>query len=152
MLDFIRESNRIEGIHHDPTSDEIAAHVHLSECEKLSVADIELFVDLVTRWRGINGAVLRRSTGMDVRIGGYSPPSGGPQIEVSLGTLLGDMNMHWHSHTSLLHEDHIRYEQLHPFSDGNGRSGRAIWWWQNGCEAPIGFLHQFYYDTLRSHQ
>lgn len=152
LLDFIRESNRIENIHHEPTTDEIAAYVHLSECDKLRLADIELFVDLTTRWRGTNGAVLRRKPGMDVTIGGYSPPPGGPHIEMSLGMLLGDMNMHWRSHTSLLYEDHIRYEQLHPFSDGNGRSGRAIWWWQNGCDAPIGFLHQFYYDTLRNRQ
>ena len=151
LLDFIRESNRIEGIHHAPTTDEIAAYVHLDTCDKLRVADVELFVHLTTQGGGgpTQGAVLRRQPGMNVMIGGYSPPPGGPAIEMQLGMLLGDMNMHRFTHSSLLHEDHIRYEQLHPFSDGNGRSGRAIWWWMNGCEAPIGFLHQFYYDTLR---
>jgi hypothetical protein len=150
-LDFIRESNRIEGILHEPTSDEIAAYVHLQTCDKLRVADIEKFVDLTTRGGGY-GAILRRKPGMDVTIGGYSPPPGGPRIEMQLGMLLGDMNMHHFCHMSLLYEDHIRYEQLHPFSDGNGRSGRAIWWWMNGCDAPIGFLHQFYYSTLRDKQ
>jgi len=151
-LDFIRESNRIEGIYHEPTTDEIAAYVHLSGCDKLTVSDIETFVTLTTKQGGPYGAVLRRKPGMNVMIGGFLPPPGGPRIEVQLGMLLGDINMHHYGHMSLLFEDHIRYEQLHPFSDGNGRSGRAIWWWQNGCDAPIGFLHQFYYSTLRDKQ
>lgn len=43
---------------------------------------------------------------------------------------------------------HLRYESIHPFSDGNGRSGRALWLWQMKGRAPLGFLHQFYYQTL----
>ena len=44
-------------------------------------------------------------------------------------------------------ETHVRYELLHPFLDGNGRSGRALWLWLMG-QAPLGFLHTFYYQTL----
>ena len=48
---------------------------------------------------------------------------------------------------------HLRYETLHPFMDGNGRSGRILWAWQmlHHDIAPgirLGFLHAFYYQTL----
>lgn len=148
LTDFIRESNRIEGYKHEPTSDEIAGYVHLESLTKLTVPDIELFVDLQTRASdGRFGAVLRRAWGCDVRVGGHVPPPGGPGIEIELGKLLGDINYGLNSY-----EAHLRYETLHPFTDGNGRSGRAIWWWQHGCEAPLGFLHEFYYETLRRNQ
>jgi hypothetical protein len=35
-----------------------------------------------------------------------------------------------------------------PTTDGNGRSGRALWLWCMRGRAPLGFLHQFYYQTL----
>ena len=38
----------------------------------------------------------------------------------------------------------------HPFTDGNGRSGRALWLWQMNNHAPFGFLHTFYYQTLEN--
>lgn len=151
LQDFIRESNRIEGYHHEPTTDEIAAYVHLDGCDKLTIADVEKFVALTTRREGFDGARLRRSPGMNVMVGGFMPTPGGPHVEMELGMLLGDINFARGSRRTS-YEHHIRYETLHPFTDGNGRSGRAIWWWQNFCEAPIGFLHQFYYDTLRNRQ
>ena len=46
---------------------------------------------------------------------------------------------------------HVQYERLHPFTDGNGRSGRALWAWQMMRRREglaLGFLHRFYYQTL----
>lgn len=41
---------------------------------------------------------------------------------------------------------------LHPFMDGNGRTGRAVWAWamQRDGQDPfaLSFLHRFYYQTL----
>jgi hypothetical protein len=40
---------------------------------------------------------------------------------------------------------HIRYEKLHPFMDGNGRSGRAIWALMMRGRDPFSlpFLHRW---------
>lgn len=49
---------------------------------------------------------------------------------------------------------HLLYEDLHPFTDGNGRSGRAIWLWQMERQGGtrLSFLHWWYYATLAKGQ
>ena len=83
---------------------------------------------------------------MNVRVGSYRPPEGGPAIRQRLQELLNRVNERKISEF----DAHVCYETLHPFTDGNGRSGRAIWLWQNSGYAPLGFLHSFYYQTLEA--
>ncbi len=147
LEDFVRESNRIEGIHRDPTQEEIVAHEVLLANKEVTVKDLEAFVSIIqpkTRWT--SAAILRNKVGLDVRVGNHYPPSGGPEVEHRLIQLLRQIIR------SNSFETHIAYEQLHPFTDGNGRSGRALWLWQVGGEASIGFLHSFYYQTLMANQ
>ena len=146
LKDFVIESNRVEGINRNPFQAELDAHRDFVRLEKLTTADVEKFVTDCTSFRGTHGAVLRRKYGMNVTVGGYTPPPGGANIEIELHKLLGDINFGLDPY-----EAHCRYESLHPFTDGNGRSGRAIWLWQMGPVAlSLGFLHNFYYQTLRA--
>lgn len=144
FLTFVRESNRIEGIKREPLTAELREHAELLRFPALAVECIERFVGVIAP-----GKPLRREQGMNVRVGRHVAPYGGKHIEEKLSDLLGRVNRGddpW--------EVHCAYETLHPFMDGNGRSGRAVWLWQMvrqaGAEWPItaGFLQGFYYQTL----
>lgn len=140
---FIAESNRIEGINRDPTVTEGNAHIAFLALPHPTVPALVEFV------REVAGAELRDKRGHDVRVGGYIPPRGGPQVAADLAALLFAADKPGAPHA---HEVHVAYEQLHPFMDGNGRSGRVLWAWQmlrDGQDPfALSFLHRFYYQTL----
>ncbi len=138
---FVRESNKIEEIHREPNDKEIKALEKFAGLEKITVADIEEFVK-----HNQEGAVLRREKGMDVSIGSFNPIPGGINIEIFLKKILEDAVYPNYIHI------HTLYEKLHPFTDCNGRSGRALWLWQMNQQGEwpgLGFLHTYYYQTLR---
>ncbi len=136
---FVRESNKIEGIHRDPTKDEIRRLQNFVGLPKLTVEDVVDFVKFTQP-----NAVLRDNISVSgVRVGNHIAPKSGPEIRHYLGVILGDANM-----GKSAYEVHTRYLTLHPFTDGNGRSARAIWLWTMNGRAPLGFLHQFYYQAL----
>ena len=143
LIPFIIESNMIEGIYRSPTDLEIIAHKKLLLTETLTVPAVEAFV------AGVARAPLRTGVGMDVTVGNHTPPRGGPEIENMLRSVLAVANA---GQTPF--RVHQAYENLHPFMDGNGRSGRAIWLWQMMKQIQDQgvlsrkFLHTYYYQSL----
>jgi hypothetical protein len=145
LIDFIKESNRIEGITRNPSENEISCYEDFLLLKKLSIKDIENFVYTIC------GAPIRDKPGMNVRVGTYFPIFGGPAVRESLVQLILEINK---SFANSPFQTHCKYEKLHPFIDGNGRSGRIIWAWM---KKRIGhdpffrpFLHEFYYESLQN--
>jgi hypothetical protein len=141
----VAESLRIEGIDRPPTNDEIAEHRRFMHLERLSISELEAFLKVFRP-----GARLRMYPNQDnICVGHHAPPKSGEHIAAQLQALLTDINAKkidwWRAH--------IQFETLHPFSDGNGRLGRAIARNQLSVtsRADLGFLHAFYLQTLNEH-
>ncbi len=139
--DFVKETNRIEGL--GVGSDDVAAHERFFELPAVGIPNLEVFVNTIQP-----GARLRCRAGMNVLVGRHIPPPGGVMVVTDLQIILDRCMADVESPYDL----HCKYETLHPFMDGNGRSGRALWAWQMmrfyDYRLELGFLHKFYYQTL----
>ena len=142
---FIAESNKIEGINRAPYQREIDAHEMILRLDQIDIPHLQEFVSMIAPHHS-----LRSQPGMDVMVGDHLPEPGGPEVVVKLTTLLERINTD-SVNPFILHKE---YEFLHPFTNGNGRSGRAIWLWlmqkrhQLNEVMKRGFLHNWYYQSL----
>lgn len=144
LMEFAKESNRIEGIANADDNERMFQKLEVFlKLEKLTVENVCEF----NEW-----GVLRDKEGMNVWIGGKMSPAGGNYIRRSLETLLSNISQHGKTSNVDAHHCHLCFERSHPFTDGNGRTGRAIWLWQmvkqHDYDLSLGFLHKFYYQTL----
>ena len=143
LKEFVRESNRIEGMYHPPTDAEVEAHAEFLLHPGIMIPELERFVGVIQP-----GARLRNCIGLNVRVGDHFPPRGGSEIVGALSDILYDVSR------STPYQIHQRYETLHPFTDGNGRSGRVLWLWMHKQSGRLnmalarGFLHSWYYESL----
>jgi len=135
---FIDESNAIENIHRPATEQEVDEFMRFMSLRYIAIVDLQKFVRIYQP-----DAELREKVDIDVYVGFHKPPIGGPDISRQLNRILDKVN---HRDISI-YDTHRAYEELHPFTDGNGRSGRMLWMWQMRS-APLGFLHTFYYQSL----
>jgi len=147
LYDFAIESNKIEGIkltyRHKNHSE--ALEKFLAKAE-LDISALEEFVHAVQP----RGGRFRVTETDMVQVGTHIAPA--PAVmKPMLEELLKEINTgsvdEWNAHA--------RYEVLHPFMDGNGRSGRAIWLWmamKKGWEFKLSFLQMYYYQTLSNYR
>jgi len=142
IVEQVAESLRIEGIVRPPTEDEVTEHRRFTQLETLSISELEAFLKVFRP-----GARLRLYPGQDrICVGSHVPPKSGEHIAAQLNALLADIN----AKTIDAWNAHLQFETLHPFSDGNGRLGRSIWYvsMKNTTRRDLGFLHGFYLQTL----
>lgn len=144
LVPFLRESWKIEGYGPNYVTPGIIGQTRNFLLMKALIPNA--IVDLALTY-AYNGH-LRDQVGMNVRVGAHVPIPGGPEVREQLEELCRQVNA---GHLDPW-QAHVRYETLHPFLDGNGRTGRTVWAWHMQVEGSDPFcrpfLQSFYYQTL----
>lgn len=136
---YIEQSNAIEGIHDEAEiTQSLKAWELLKDQEEIGHALIcqiqrtitENQPELKKEWRGY----YRTHSGVEVTVGGRHAPA---------AVMVDSLMEGWLADLPLMSPliAHIRFESIHPFADGNGRTGRMIYWWHALKKGKVPFLY-----------
>lgn len=164
--EFIKESWKIEGLKIDGMELETVKTIHEVFIEQRVVFHKMLLSEGVSAGSWLregksiakeleeatlaftgNRGVLRRQRSLAVMIGDYTPLMGGLLLEHKFEAEICEQ-----FHRVEPFRLHQEFERLHPFLDGNGRTGRMMWLAGMMCRGEyrpeLGFLHSWYYQSL----
>ena len=144
---FVEESWHIEGLEPSEETIEVLAGIHEYFVVKAEKVDAFRIAELADAFTGGRGAI-RDRIGMNVRVGEHVPIPGGVTVKTKLLEICDRANNDEDPH--VIHRD---FESLHPFMDGNGRTGRLLWLWmmhRQNKDCSLGFLHEWYYQSLNA--
>lgn len=133
MIDHIRESNLIEGID-DPKEDKqsMRAWEWLMQQEEIGRAELlHLHKLIVKNQKDLSPGQKGNYRYIQVWVGGHQPPNALKVPELMENWLFDlKMNVTYPDKDGSTPKDlHKTFEAIHPFVDGNGRTGRMLMWW-----------------------
>lgn len=145
---LIRESWAIEGkefLQLDKDDQHLIKEAHIAFLNgELTVEKIIAFVKVCEP-----EASPRFTEGLDVVVYGHVPMKGGPDVLDAFTQLVGWMKSDQRPSNVRAFDAYWRYLHLHPFTDCNGRSARAIWLKVGGFPPDgQGFLETYHYQSL----
>jgi hypothetical protein len=147
LTDYTVASNFIEGIDRDPVAleREVNALDELIGTPSLGSVEMLRFLSVVEPT-----ARIRAGAKDGVAVGSHVAPAGGPHMYREVADLLIDISR---SDTNPVFT-YAAWQHLHPLTDGNGRTGRALYAWQNinrRNRIPLpSFVHDYHYEVLSS--
>lgn len=121
---LIRESNLIEGIDSEQAdADSLLAWNRMESYDSMTHYSLQLMHRMITHSQpDLSPSEKGQYRRVQVYVGDHIPPA--PMLVMGLmDNFLSDfMEMD-------PIDAHIRFETIHPFIDGNGRTGRMLMWW-----------------------
>jgi Fic family protein len=126
-IDFLEQSNFIEGIYDSESLDHaVRAWKYIREQKELTI-EVVLKVHRLLMSNHLRGVQLGKWRRCNVTVGGYLAPNW-ETLPIRMAMWIQTANRPTVI-DDIIH-DHVLFEKIHPFIDGNGRVGRILMNWE----------------------